>query len=144
MSKIEKMNQLVADLAVLNVMFHNMHWNIIGSDFMPIHKMTEEAYDDFFAKYDEVAERMKMLGEFPAGSLSKYLKLTKVSELEDQEWTATEVLNVMLDAYKYLKDEFTLLRDLALKEEDFVTAVLAEDYIGEFDKQIWFITSMLK
>jgi starvation-inducible DNA-binding protein len=144
MSKIEKMSQLVADLNVLNVKFHNLHWNVVGLDFEPVHLLTEASYTDFFNKYDEVAERMKMLGELPPASMKKYLELTNVAELPDQDWTVLETLNKVLDAYKYLRTEFIELRRLADAEDDFATQSMCEDYVGEFDKQIWFVGSMIK
>lgn len=144
MNKIEKMSQLVADLNVLNVKFHNLHWNVVGLNFEPVHLLTETSYTDFFNKYDEVAERMKMLNELPPASMKKYLELTKVAELEDKTWTISETLNMVLDAYKYLKKEFIELRSLAEAEDDFNTISMCEDYVGEFDKQIWFVDSMTR
>lgn len=144
MKKVEKMSQLVADLNVLNVKFHNLHWNVVGLNFEPVHLLTEASYTDFFEKYDEVAERMKMLGEFPPASMKKYLELSNVEELADQDWSVAEVLELVLDAYKYLKAEFIELRKLADDEDDFNTISMCEDYVGEFDKQIWFVSSMTK
>ncbi len=144
MKKIEKMGQLVADLAVLNTKFHNLHWNVVGLEFEAIHLLTEQAYNDFFLKYDDLAERMKMLGEFPPASLTGYLAVTKVKELENKNWTVKETLELVLEAYNHLKAEFLELRTLADEEDDFATVALAEDYVAEFDKQIWFISSMQK
>ncbi|WP_321990959.1 DNA starvation/stationary phase protection protein [Marispirochaeta aestuarii] len=142
MTKIEKMAQLVADLNVLNTKFHNLHWNVTGPNFQQLHLLTEASYNDFLEKYDELTERMKMLGKLPPASVKKYLELTKVQELADKEYSAVEVLKNVLEAYKFLKEEFTELRSLADAEGDFVTLALAEGYIGEFDKQIWFVSSM--
>lgn len=144
MTKIEKMAQLVADLNVLNVKFHNLHWNVVGLNFEPVHLLTEASYTDFFNKYDELAERMKMLGELPPASMKKYLEITKIEELEDKEYKIPDVLNYVLDSYHHLKKEFTELRKLADDEGDVITVGLVEGYLGEFDKQIWFVSSMTK
>lgn len=144
MSKVKKMEQLVADLNVLNVKFHNLHWNVVGLNFEPVHLLTEASYTDFFNKYDEVAERMKMLGELPPASMKKYLALTKVEELEDKEHSIYDVLKIVLDSYVFLRKEFMELRRLADDEDDVITVGLAEGYLGEFDKQIWFVSSMQK
>jgi starvation-inducible DNA-binding protein len=144
MNKVEKMAQLVADLNVLNVKFHNLHWNVVGLNFEPIHLLTEASYTDFFNKYDEVAERMKMIGEMPPASMKKYLEITKIEELEDKEYNIPDVLAYVLDAYKHLKAEFLELRKLADEEGDVITVGMAEGYIGEFDKQLWFVSSMQK
>lgn len=144
MNKIEKMSQLVADLNILNVKFHNLHWNVVGLNFEPVHLLTEASYTDFFTKYDEVAERMKMLGSLPPASMKKYLELTNIRELEDKEYKIPEVLDYVLESYKYLRTEFLELRKLADDDDDVITVALAEGYIGEFDKQIWFVSAMQK
>lgn len=144
MNKVEKLSQLVADLNVLNVKFHNLHWNVVGLEFEPIHLLTEASYTDFFNKYDELAERMKMMNELPPASMKKYLELTKVEELEDKEWSIDETLEKVYEAYEYLKSEFVELRKLANVDDDFHTVSLTEDYITQFDKQLWFVASMQK
>lgn len=144
MNKVEKLNQLVADLLYLNVKFHNLHWNVVGLQFEGIHNFTEQAYDDFFAKYDELAERLKTLGHYPPAALSTYAELTNVSELENKDYTSLEVLEHVRETYEYLHSEFTTLRSLADDEDDFVTVALAEDYLSQFEKHLWFVRSMQK
>lgn len=144
MNKIEKLNQLVADLHFLNVKFHNLHWNVVGMDFASIHEFSEASYNDFFMKYDEVAERLKMLGHYPPGSIKEYCNLTKVSELDNKDYSAKEVLDHVYESYNYLIDEFSELRNLADADNDYITVAMAEGYINEFSKTIWFVKSMQK
>ncbi len=144
MKKIEKLNQLVADFHFLNVKFHNLHWNVVGMEFASIHEFTEEAYNEFFAKYDEVAERLKMLGNFPPASIKEYSSLTNISELENKDYKPKEVLDIIEESYEYLLKEFNELRELADSENDFITVALSEDYIASFTKTLWFVKSMKK
>lgn len=144
MEKITKLNQLVADLHFLNVKFHNLHWNVVGVEFAALHEFTEGAYTDFFEKYDEVAERLKMLGHFPPASVKEYSNLTCISELDNKDYTAKEVLNYVEKTFVYLIKEFTQLRELANNDDDFITVGMCEDYIGEFTKNLWFVQSMKK
>ena len=81
--QINLMNEYVSDLAVLNVKFHNLHWNVVGRQFVSVHVYLEKMYDDFFEKYDEVAERIKMLGFFAKASLKEYLDNTRIKELSE-------------------------------------------------------------
>ncbi|MFP4198930.1 MAG: ferritin-like domain-containing protein, partial [Halanaerobium sp.] len=62
MKDYKKMNTYLSNLAVLNTKLHNLHWNVEGKQFMQVHNFTEDLYNDFFEKYDEVAEIMKMKG----------------------------------------------------------------------------------
>lgn len=142
--QVELMNQYVADLAVLNVKFHNLHWNVEGRRFKPTHEYLEALYDDFFEKYDEVAERIKMMGSFPVASLKSYLELTSVEELDDVEITDSKALEVAKASLLGLKDLALRIREEADSNDDFVTVALLEDHVAGYDKEIWFIQATLK
>ena len=76
------LNVYLSDLAVLNVKLHNLHWNVVGPQFVQLHEFTEKAYDRAFEDYDTVAELLKMRGESPLVTLKDYLANTTLSELD--------------------------------------------------------------
>lgn len=138
------MNQYVADLAVLNTKFHNLHWNVKGPNFEQVHVYIERVYDEIFLKYDEAAERLKMIGNFPVGSLKKYLEITNVSEIEDKDYDVKEALTILLADLLALKEQVVLIRKEAESNDDFITVSLMEDHITVYDKEIWFTRQTLK
>ncbi len=142
--QVKLMNQYVADLAVLNVKFHNLHWNVVGERFLPVHQYLEALYDMLFATYDEVAERLKMLGAFPLASLKSYLEATAVEELENRDYQIGETYQIVQEELKKLKHLATDIRAIADDADDFGTVAMLEDQIGEYDKQLWFIEQALK
>lgn len=93
-TQINLMNAYVADLSIENVKFHNLHWNVVGANFEQVHVYLEKLYDNFFLKFDEVAERVKMLGEFPIASNKKYLELSKVNELDEENITVKDAMKM--------------------------------------------------
>ncbi|MEC9485623.1 MAG: DNA starvation/stationary phase protection protein [Candidatus Izemoplasma sp.] len=143
-TQITLMNQYVADLSVENVKFHNLHWNVVGQNFEQVHVYLEKLYDDFFLKFDEVAERVKMLGEFPLASTKEYLELSKVNELSNDNIKVDEALKVAKEELEYLKTSALNIRKEADNNDDFVTVALMEDHVAAYDKEIWFIESALK
>jgi starvation-inducible DNA-binding protein len=48
---------------------------------MPVHKFTEELYDGAFEAYDDVAERIKILGETPLSTMKDYLDGATIAEI---------------------------------------------------------------
>lgn len=144
MTQNELMNKYVADLAVLNVKFHNLHWNVVGENFEAVHVYIEKLYDDLFLKFDEVAERIKMLGEFPKASLKEYLEATAVEELANRDYTIAETYKLLEQELKYLKKLALDIRSEADANDDFVTVSLMEDHVGVYDKEIWFVKSAQK
>lgn len=144
MNKVEQLNQLVADLSVAYVKLHNLHWNVTGQQFKAIHEFVEDVYEDLDEQYDDVAERVKMLGEFPPASQKRYLEMTKIEELEDKDYTVREVLDLLVETLKYLRNLATEARNTADEEGDFSTVAMLEDAVAVYDKHVWFISQALK
>ena len=142
--QMRNMNQYVADLAVLNVKFHNLHWNVVGERFEQVHVHLEALYDDLFEKFDEVAERIKMLGEFPKASIKEYLEISKVEELPNEDVAIKRVFEIVKEEVSYLKELATSIRLEADGNDDFVTVGLMEDHIAAYDKELYFINQAMK
>lgn len=140
--KLELMQKVLSDIAVLNVKFHNIHWNVVGPQFVQIHEYTEKLYTGFSEDYDELAERMKMLGEFPLATMEDYLKKTSIRELPSKKMSDQDALKVIYEDLDTLRSQYAALREAADTEGDFITVALAESEVGELDKELWFIRSM--
>lgn len=143
-NQIELMNKYVANLSVLNVKLHNLHWNVTGENFEQAHVFLERLYDDLFIKFDEAAERVKMLRHFPKASLKEYLEVTDIEELESKFYNINESLTIAHNEYERLIALAKQVRTEADKNDDFITVSLMEDHITIYDKELWFIYSTLK
>lgn len=140
----ELMNKYIANLAVLNVKLHNLHWNVTGENFEQVHVFLERLYDDLFIKFDEAAERVKMLRAFPVASLKEYLELTDVKELESTFYNVQDSLSIAQKEYEGLIRLAKEVRKEADQNDDFITVSLMEDHINIYDKEVWFMESALK
>ncbi len=143
MKNYKKMNTYLANLAVLNTKLHNLHWNVEGKQFMQVHNLTEDLYDDFFEKYDEVAEIMKMKGEFPLVKLKDYIEAATIEELDSKKYGVDEVLNEVLADLKEMKELATEIRNDADQEGDFEVVGAFEDHVAGYSQNIWFVKSIL-
>ncbi|ABR49594.1 Ferritin, Dps family protein [Alkaliphilus metalliredigens QYMF] len=143
MKNYTKLNEYLSNLAVLNVKLHNMHWNVVGMQFVQVHEFTESMYDDFFAKYDDVAELMKMRGEKPLAKMADYLENASIKELDKDKFSSTEVLEIVLADLNKMMALATEIRSAADEAGDFGIVAEFEDHIAGYSKNLWFINSML-
>ncbi|SET09317.1 starvation-inducible DNA-binding protein [Natronincola peptidivorans] len=143
MKDYTKLNEYLSNLAVLNVKLHNLHWNVVGKQFIQVHEFTESMYNDFFEKYDDVAELMKTRDEQPLAKMADYLKNTSIKELDKDKFTSTEVLEIVQDDLNKMKDLATEIRTAADEAGDFGIVAEFEDHIAGYSKNLWFIKSML-
>ncbi len=137
-----KMNEYLANLAVLNVKFHNLHWNVEGKQFVQLHEFTEAMYDSFFEQFDEVAELMKMRGIYPLATLTDYLKATTIDELASKKFSADELLTIVKNDLNVMKDCAVNIRNDADENNDFVVVAAFEGYVASFQKNLWFIDAL--
>ncbi len=145
MDKQKKLlNQYVADLQVLNTKLHNLHWNVVGERFEPVHVYAEKLYDMLFENFDEAAERLKMIGEFPLASLKDYLAVTNVEEIESRDYQIPEVYKILKEEFDKLRELATEIRNISDDQGDFITVAMLEDQVAEYDKELWFMEQALK
>lgn len=143
MKDYSKLNVYLSNLAVLNVNFHNLHWNVEGERFVKVHEYIEERYDDFFDQYDEVAELLKMEGQKPLVKLTDYLNNATIKELDKDKFTCLEAIQVAYDSISEMKELATEIRNEADDAGNFSIAGVFEDYVADFSKHLWFMKSML-
>ena len=139
-----KSNKYLANINVNYVKLHNLHWNVLGLQFKPVHEYLEGLYDSMHEIFDEVAELLKMNGEYPLASLKDFLAVSEISELESKDYSVKESLEIALSDIKLLKENAVELRKLAAEDDFYPLQVMMEDHLANYNKVVWFIESMLK
>lgn len=140
---ISSLNTYLADLAVLNIKIHNLHWNVVGREFKSIHKLTEKIYHKLNEQFDQVAEAMKMQGEIPLATMSEYMDYATVEEIESRDYSVSEVLQLLDQDCETIINLALDIRNEADDQDNFMIANMFEDYLAEFYKISWFVKAML-
>ncbi|MBF4805869.1 MAG: DNA starvation/stationary phase protection protein [Pseudoleptotrichia goodfellowii] len=140
----EKLNLYLVNLNVLYRKVQNYHWNVVGKGFFTIHAKLEEFYDKINEQVDDVAERILSIGARPYGTLKDYLELTTIKEAENKEISVHDVLvSVKADFESML----TLVKEIKVTaddENDYGTSAMLDEYISEYEKNLWMLNAYLK
>jgi len=142
-NQTNSLNIYLANLAVLNIKVHNLHWNVTGREFKVIHKLTEKIYKELLCQYDAVAEAMKMQDELPLATMAEYMDYATVAEIESRDYNVREVLDILASDLEILSDLALEIRNEADEEDNFIIANMFEEYLAKFYKTAWFVKSML-
>ena len=141
---VEKINGYLANVGVGYIKLHNLHWNVVGPEFKAVHEYLEGLYDGFAEVLDAVAELLKMNDEMPLASLKDYLAVASIKELEAKDYGVKEVLEIVLADLKEMKAEAEDIRKLADEEDAYDVVAMMEGDLEKYNKNIWFVKSMLK
>ena len=55
------------------------HWNVEGPDFVQLHELFGNIYEDVYSAIDPTAEYIRALDEYTPGSFERYMELSTIS-----------------------------------------------------------------
>lgn len=138
------LNTLLADEYVLYTKTRNAHWNIQGQNFMELHKFFQNQYDEIDETIDEIAERIRMLGHFPLGSLKDFLAITNLLENADDFSNQKKILQTLITDHetviRLIRNEITPISD---KYKDLGTSDFVTGIIKQHEKMAWMLRAYL-
>lgn len=143
MEQIKILKQLQADSLVFFTKMHNYHWNVKGKDFPQVHAATEEIYNNFADIFDGLAERIIQLGDIPYVTLKEMLDKAKIKEESKTSFKSKEILESVLEDYKYFLKNFKKLSEVAAKQNDTTTQGYADSQVAHLEKAIWMLNAQL-
>jgi len=136
---VNKLNQYLADLNVLYRKLQNFHWNVKGKQFFVLHGKLEEYYDGVNDQIDEVAEAILMLEGQPLGTMKDYLELSKIKEASNAPISGDDVLNAILEDFKYVLDSAASIKELADNDKAYMISAMMDDIMANYMKAIWML-----
>ena len=136
------LSRLLADSYTLYLKTHNYHWNVEGPLFNTLHQMFEDQYTELAAAIDEIAERIRALGEPAPGSYSAYAKLTSIEE-EDGEPDAEDMIRRLLKGQETVARTARSVIGAAEAANDEPTADLLTQRMQVHEKNAWMLRSMV-
>ena len=139
---IERLNHLLADLAVEYHKLQNFHWYIQGKDFFTIHAKLEEYYGMVSEAVDETAEQILMLGGRPLASLKEFLAETSIQEADRAFLSSGQIADELRRDFRLLLEEARTVKRQAEAEENALISAAMDGHIQEFSKLLWMLGQM--
>jgi starvation-inducible DNA-binding protein len=136
------LSRLLADSYTLYLKTHNYHWNVQGPQFNTLHQMFENQYTELAAAVDEIAERIRALGEPAPGSYKAYAALTEIEE-EDSVPAAEEMIRRLLKGQETVVRTARSVIGAAEAANDEPTADLLTQRMQVHEKNAWMLRSMV-
>ncbi|MEM8655186.1 MAG: DNA starvation/stationary phase protection protein [Pseudomonadota bacterium] len=134
---------ILADTYCLVFKTHAYHWNVEGPLFYSVHNLTEEHYSNMFEAADELAERIRALGELAPSSLRDIVSRSRVEDRAGEISTAQMVEDLAAD-HERLAHRLHALAELAADNRDIVTEDLATARSAFHEQAAWMLRAIAK
>jgi len=139
---VEKLNKLLVDYQMFYQNLRGLHWNVKGSMFFMLHEKFEEYYTEAADAVDEIAERILMIGGVPMHTFAEYVETAGIKAAHNVT-DGKEAVKVVLENSRQLLAQFNEILEAAGNAGDEGTVALMSDFIGETEKRIWMLSSVL-
>lgn len=136
------LKNVLADTYTLYLKTQNYHWNVTGPLFPQLHAMFEEQYQALAEAVDELAERIRALGEFAPASYSAFAELGNIDEdnsVPQAEAMIAQLLDDNETLVRFMRENFDVIDEAG----DEVTADLFTQRMTHHEKAAWMLRSML-
>jgi starvation-inducible DNA-binding protein len=139
---VEVLSTLLANTYSLLLKTQNVHWNIKGSGFIGIHKMTEDHYNSLFEAIDLIAERIRMIGGTPSATFER-LAETSCFSSELSAKIDSEMIAELASGHQLICHELKCSCESLSKTDDFGTVALLSDRLLYHEKVLWILNSII-
>lgn len=134
--------RVLADTYTIYLKTQNYHWNVKGPLFHTLHAMFEEQYTELAMAIDEIAERIRAIGQPAPGSFSEFAGLAKVQEETGEPSAEQMISNLIADqaaVVQTCKDIFPIVQ----QSDDEPTADLLIRRMQTHEKTAWMLKSLV-
>jgi len=139
----EGLEHLLADSYVLYLKTHQFHWNVTGPMFQTLHLMFETQYTELALAVDQIAERIRALGFFAPGSLTRYHQLATIKE-ESGVPNAQEMIKQLVQGQEAVVRTARSLFEAVDSAADESTADILTERLQVHEKNAWMLRSLLE
>ena len=136
------LSKVLADSYTLYLKTHTYHWNVVGPMFNTLHLMFEEQYNELALAVDQIAERIRALGEPAPGTYREFAELSAIEEDTDRP-DATEMIRRLVVGQETVARTARSMFDVVQRADDQPTADLLTQRLQVHEKTAWMLRSML-
>lgn len=137
-----ELKKVLANSFALYLKTQNYHWNVQGPHFKALHLLFEEQYTDLAAAIDEIAERIRALGEKAPGTWKAYQPMIKIDD-GDENASAEKMVKEMANDQKIICETIKEALQAAQKDADEASTDLLVGRINVHEKAAWMLQSSI-
>lgn len=137
---VTALNVLLANYQIHYQKLRKFHWNVEGEHFFKLHEFFEEEYNSVKINIDEVAERIRVFGRQPMGTLKEYLETATIAESKTKK-TAYEMVQEIRSDFETLLSFMVDALTAADEVGDTATSDLMTRFIQRMEKRHWMMSA---
>ena len=133
------LNMLLSDEYLLYTKTLKFHWNVQGIVFHDFHALFKEQYEALLEIVDEIAERARALDEFSFGTMTEFLKHTRLKEEPGKLPDAVGMIKKLLEDHEFIIRQMRKDIETCQQLGDMGTNNFLTDLMERHEKTAWML-----
>ena len=139
---INHLNIVLLETYALYLKTQNYHWNVTGPNFHSLHNMFEEQYKELAEAIDDIAERIRALGEKVEASFLHFAQNKSIKDGNSSNPSET-MLKDLVQSQEVVIEKLVKLSHVASQQGDKASEDMAIQRLHAHEKQKWMLSSSL-
>ena len=140
---LASLQQRLVGLTDLSLTLKHIHWNVVGPEFIAVHKMLDPQYEAVSEMVDETAERIATLGGSPVGTPGALVAARDWDDYPLGRAQALEHLSALDGVYVGVIEDHREAMDVT-ESIDPVTQDMLIGQLGQLEQFHWFVRAHLE
>jgi starvation-inducible DNA-binding protein len=138
---VTKLELLLSNSYALTIKTQNYHWNVVGSNFVALHQLFGDQYQELFTAIDEIAERIRSFGVLVEADLLYFSQNSKITAPKKSN-NAEKMVSDLATGHQTIIDSLLEAIKIAQDSKDEGTADLFIRRIQVHQKALWMLQSI--
>jgi starvation-inducible DNA-binding protein len=140
----DELSKILADEYVLSAKIEYAHWIMESKGFYEKRKLFEAQYTQLDGIIDSIAERIRVLGYYAPGTLSSFLSLTRLSEMNREKNDSQGFIHeLLMDHKSIIMNLRENIQTFADKFHDIGSSIFITGLMEDHKKMAWSLRAHL-
>lgn len=140
---VSSFSKLLASNYVLYLKTLYYHWNVKGKDFVSLHDLFKEQYEDLHEFGDEIAERISALGYLAPGTYRDYMELSFIKEDSSLPSSGDEMVKNLLHDNELMIKNLREMLELTSEASDEVSTDAVVGRMEKHEHAAWKLRALI-
>ena len=140
---VQSLQKQVANAFILYLNYKHYHWQTFGPLFRDLHRLFDEFAEEVYLTIDELAERVRMIGQNPVSRIEEFLQTASIGSAKDSKDMREMIREADENSLQIIKEIREAIK-IAENNDDPGTADVLIKFVQIHEKQEWWLRDILE
>jgi starvation-inducible DNA-binding protein len=140
---VTSLQKQVANAFILYLNYKHYHWQTFGPLFRDLHRLFDEFAEEVYLTIDEMAERVRMIGQNPVSRIEEFLQTASIASAKQSNDMREMIREADQNSLQIIKEMREAIK-IAENNDDPGTADVLIKFVQIHEKQEWWLRDILE